>query len=301
MDRLELMHIVVTAVDAGSFSAAARKLGLPLTTVSRKIAALERHLHTQLFTRATRRIGLTDAGMDYVLGCRRVLQEVREMERAVGGEYAAPKGDLWITAPLVFGRLHVLPIVTGFLRAYPEVDVRLSLSDRVVNLLEEPVDLALRIGHLPDSSLVATRLGTIRVVTCASPEYLKRHGTPKNPGAVSAHECVTFEGLMSSREWHFEGAGSRAPRTVTVRSRVVVSTAEAAIDAAIAGVGLTRVLSYQIAGAVAAGSLKIILEDYESAPRPVSFTYRSGPLLPLKLRAFLDYSTPRLREALGGA
>ena len=299
MDRLELMHLVVTAVDSGSFSAAARKLGVPLTTVSRKIAALERHLHSQLFTRATRRIGLTDAGTDYVLGCRRILQEVREMERAVGGEYTAPKGDLWITAPLVFGRLHVLPIVSQFLQVYPEVDVKLSLSDRVVNLLEEPVDLALRIGNLPDSSLVATRLGTIRQVTCASPDYLKRRGAPKDPGALAGHDCVTFEGLMSPQEWHFEG--SRSQRSVAVRSRLVVSTAEAAIDAAIAGVGLTRVLSYQVARPVAAGTLKILLEDYESPPSPVSFTYRSGTLLPLKLRAFLDYATPRLREALGGA
>jgi DNA-binding transcriptional LysR family regulator len=298
MDRLELMHLVVTAVEAGSFSAAARKLGLPLTTVSRKIAALERHLNSQLFTRATRRIGLTDAGTDYVLGCRRILQEVREMERAVSGEYTAPKGDLWITAPLVFGRLHILPIVSQFLQVYPEVDVKLSLSDRVVNLLEEPVDLALRIGNLPDSSLVATRLGTIRQVTCASPDYLKRRGTPKDPEALAGHDCVTFEGLMSPQEWYFEGGRSQRP--VAIRSRLVVSTAEAAIDAAIAGVGLTRVLSYQVARPVAAGTLKIVLKDYESSPRPVSFTYRSGTLLPLKLRAFLDYATPRLREALGG-
>jgi DNA-binding transcriptional LysR family regulator len=297
MDRLELMQIVVTAVDAGSFSAAARKLGLPLTTVSRKVAALERHLHTQLFTRAARRIGLTDAGTDYVLGCRRILQEVSEMERAVRGEYTAPKGDLWITAPLVFGRLHILPVVTQFLQAYPEVDVRLSLSDRVVNLLEEPVDLALRIGNLPDSSLVATRLGTIRHVTCASPDYLKRRGVPKEPEALAAHDCVTFEGLMSGQEWHFEVG--RSLQSVGVRSRLRVSTAEAAIDAAIAGTGLTRVLSYQVAPAVAAGILKIILKGYESAPRPVSFTYRGGTLLPLKLRAFLDYATPRLRKALG--
>jgi len=299
MDRLELMEIVVTAVDAGSFSAAARKLGLPLTTVSRKIAVLERHLHTQLFARATRRIGLTDAGTDYVLSCRRILQEVREIERAAGGEYIAPKGDLWITAPLVFGRLHVLPVVTQFLRAYPEVDVRLSLSDRVVNLLEEPIDLALRVGELPDSSLVATRLGTIHLVTCASPDYLKQRGVPKVPDALVSHDCITFEGLTSPREWHFAGAQTR--RSVNVRSRLIVSTAEAAIDAAIAGVGITRVLSYQASQAIAAGALKIVLRDYQLAPRPVSFTYRSGGLLPLKLRAFLDYATPRIRSALGPA
>jgi DNA-binding transcriptional LysR family regulator len=299
MDRLELMQIVVTAVDAGSFSAAARKLGLPLATVSRKVAALERHLHAQLFTRTTRRIGLTDAGTDYVLGCRRILQEVSEMERTAGGEYTAPKGDLWITAPLVFGRLHALPVVTQFLQAYPEVDVKVSLGDRVVNLLEEPVDLAVRIGNLPNSSLVATRLGTVREVTCASPDYLQRRGVPKDPQALATHDCVTFEGLMAHHEWHFEGG--RSQQSVGVHSRLVVSTAEAAIDAAICGVGLTRLLSYQVAGAVAAGTLKIVLKGYESAPRPVSFIYRGGMLLPLKLRAFLDFATPRLREALGAS
>jgi DNA-binding transcriptional LysR family regulator len=297
MDRLELMEIVVAVVEAGSFSAAARKLDLPLTTVSRKVAALEEHLHTRLFTRAARRISLTDAGADYVLNCRRILQEVREMERAAGGEYATPKGDLWITAPLVFGRLHVLPVVNQFLGAYPQVDVRLSLSDGIVNMLEERVDLALRIGSLPDSSLVATRLGSIRQVICASPEYLKRRGVPKDPKDLALHDCVTFEGLTSAHTWNLEAA--RAKHSVEVHSRLVVSTAEAAIDAAIAGVGITRVLSYQVARAVAAGELKFVLQGYESDPRPVSFTYRGGSLLPLKLRAFLDYASPRLREVLG--
>jgi DNA-binding transcriptional LysR family regulator len=219
------------------------------------------------------------------------------MERAAGGEYATPKGDLWITAPLVFGRLHVLPVVNQFLGAYPQVDVRLSLSDGIVNMLEERVDLALRIGSLPDSSLVATRLGSIRQVICASPEYLKRRGVPKDPKDLALHDCVTFEGLTSAHTWNLEAA--RAKHSVEVHSRLVVSTAEAAIDAAIAGVGITRVLSYQVARAVAAGELKFVLQGYESDPRPVSFTYRGGSLLPLKLRAFLDYASPRLREVLG--
>ena len=181
MDRFKLMQIAVTVVDTGSLSAAARKLNQPLPTVSRKVAALEEHLKTRLFTRASRRVGLTDAGTEYVRQCRRLLVEIGEVERAAAGEYSEPKGELLISAPLVFGRLHVLPVITQFLDAYPEVDVRLSLADQVINLLEERIDLAVRIAELPDSSLVATRLGSIHRVTCASPSYLKRHGTPKDP------------------------------------------------------------------------------------------------------------------------
>jgi DNA-binding transcriptional LysR family regulator len=228
--------------------------------------------------------------------CRRVLQEIKEAEQAASGEYSAPKGDLLITAPLVFGRLHLLPVIIGFMKAYQDVDVRFLLSDRVVNLVEERVDLALRIGELPDSSLVATRLGSIRQVTCASPHYLKLRGVPKDAQALMPHDCVTFEGLMSPELWSF-GSG-RAEKSVRVRSRLVVSTAEAAIDAAVGGAGITRVLSYQVARAVAAGELTIILKALESAPQPVSFVYQGGPLIPLKLRAFLDYATPRLREGL---
>jgi DNA-binding transcriptional LysR family regulator len=296
MDRLDSMAMVVAAVDAGSLSTAGRKLGVPLATVSRKVSELERHLQTRLFTRATRSIALTEAGAAYVAVCRSVLQEIKEAEQAAAGEYSAPKGDLLITAPLVFGRLHLLPVVIGFMKAYRDVDVRLLLGDRVINLLEERVDLALRIGELPDSTLVASRLGSIRRVTCASPQYLKLRGVPKDAQALRSHDCVTFEGLMSPQVWSF-GSG-RAEKSVRVRSRLVVSTAEAVIDAAIGGAGITRVLSYQVAKAVAAGELTIILKSLESAPEPVSFVHRGGPLVPLKLRAFLDYATPRLREGL---
>jgi DNA-binding transcriptional LysR family regulator len=296
MDRFELMQIAVTVVDTGSLSAAARQLDQPLPTVSRKVAALEGHLKTRIFTRASRRIGLTDAGSEYVRQCRRLLVEIGEVERAAAGEYSEPKGELVISAPLVFGRLHVLPVINQYLGAYPEVDVRLSLSDQIANLLEERIDLAVRIGKLPDSSLIATRLGTIHWVTCASPAYLKRHGMPKDPEALHEHHCVTFDGASAPDSWHF-GEG-RSERNVRVHSRLVVSTAEAAIDAAVSGVGITRVLSYQAANAVAAGSLRLILKAHDSLPRPVSFAYRAGRLLPQKLRAFLDFATPRLRGAL---
>ena len=203
MDRLESMSILVTAVEAGSLSAAARRLGMPLATVSRKVSELEAHLKTRLLNRSSRRLTLTDAGRSYVAACKRILEDVGEAERAASGEYSAPKGDLIITAPIVFGRLHVLPVVTEFLKAYPDIDIRIVLADRVVNLLEEHVDLAVRIGELPDSSLVATRVGAIRRVVCGSPAYFAARGTPKHPSELGTHDCVTFEGLMSPDAWTF--------------------------------------------------------------------------------------------------
>ncbi|HTV78022.1 MAG TPA: LysR substrate-binding domain-containing protein, partial [Steroidobacteraceae bacterium] len=235
----------------------------------------------------------------YIQQCRRLLDEIREMEHLAAGEYSAPKGQLIVSAPLVFGRLHLLPVITQFLGAYPDIEVKLSLSDRVVNLLEDRIDVALRIGELPHSSLIATRLGSINVVTCASPSYLKRRGTPKEPKALADHDCVTFEGLAAPDLWRF-GTG-RAEESVRVRSRLVVSTAEAAIDAAIAGAGITRILSYQIQRAVSEGRLTRLLKTYDSAPRPVSFAYRMDGTLPKKIRAFLDFASPRLREALLGS
>src|SRR5512144_1546021 len=198
------MSILVTAVDAGSLSAAARHLGTPLATVSRKVSELEAHLKTRLLTRSSRRLTLTDAGRNYVAACKRILEEVGEAERAASGEYSAPKGDLIITAPIVFGRLHVLPAVAEFLETYPEIDIRLVLADRAVNLLEEHVDLAVRIGELPDSSLVATRVGAIRRVVCGSPGYFAARGTPQTPDELGMHHnCVTFEALMSPDSWSF--------------------------------------------------------------------------------------------------
>ncbi|RVC28693.1 LysR substrate-binding domain-containing protein, partial [Mesorhizobium sp. M7A.F.Ca.CA.004.04.2.1] len=181
MDRLEAMSLFVAAVEAGSLSAASRRFGIPLATVSRKISDLERHLNTRLLNRSTRRLTPTDAGQAYLAACRRILDEVGEAERTAAGEYSAPTGELAITAPVVFGRLHVLPVVTGFLAAYPDVDIRLTLADRITQLVEDHFDLAIRIGQLPDSSLVAIGVGAIRRVVCASPAYLAEHGTPTTP------------------------------------------------------------------------------------------------------------------------
>ena len=296
MDRLEAMTLLVTSVEVGSLSGASRRLGVPLPTVSRKISELEAHLKTRLLTRTTRRLALTDAGHSYVAACKRILEEIGEAERAATGEYSAPKGELVITAPIVFGRLHVLPVVTQFLQAYPEIDVRLVLSDHVANLVEDRVDLAVRIGALPDSSLVASRIGAIRRIVCGNPGYFAQRGAPQNPRELSMHDCVTYEGLMAGDRWVFPSG--RSEITVPVHSRLIVTTAEAAIDAAVAGLGLTRVLSYQAAVALRAGSLVLALEEFEPEPWPVNLVYHGGRLLPLKLRAFLDFAAPRLKMAL---
>jgi DNA-binding transcriptional LysR family regulator len=293
------MSMLVTAAEAGSLSAAARRLGAPLATVSRKVSELEAHLKTPLLTRSSRRLTLTDAGRSYVAACKRILEEVGEAERAAAGEYSAPKGELVITAPIVFGRLHVLPVAVAFLAAYSDIDIRIVLADRFVNLLEDHLDLAVRIGVLPDSSLVATRVGAIHHVVCGSPAYFAARGTPKNPADLAAHDCVTFEGMIAPTAWIFPGGKSET--SVAIHSRLVVNTAEAAIDAAIAGVGITRVLSYQVASALAAGTLALVLEDFEPAPLPVSLVYAGQRLLPLKLRAFLDFAAPRLKARLPDA
>jgi DNA-binding transcriptional LysR family regulator len=293
MDRFESMSTLLAVVEAGSLSAAARRLNTPLTTVSRKVAELEAHLKTRLLNRSSRRIALTDAGRSYVAACKRILEDLGEAERAASGEYSAPRGDLMLTAPVVFGRLHVLPIVIDFLRAYPDIDIRMSLADRIVNILEEPVDLAVRIGHLPDSSLVARRVGAIRRVICASPAYLAQRGAPREPADLAAHDCITFEGMTAPESWTFPTGAS-----VAIRSRLVVNTAEAAIDAAKAAVGITRVLSYQVASALAEGALVLALEAFDPAPLPVNLVHVGQRLLPLKLRAFLDFATPRLKAVL---
>lgn len=296
MDRLDAMSLFVSTVEAGSLSAAARRAGMPLATVSRKLSDLEKHLKTRLLNRSTRRLTLTDAGQSYLVACRRILDEVGEAERAAAGEYLSPTGELVISAPVVFGRLHVLPIVTDFLAAYPQVDIRLTLSDRITQLVEEHIDLALRIGELPDSALVAMRVGSIRRIVCASPTYLAEHGTPAKPQDLAGQDCITFEGLAAPATWSF-GAG-KTEIQVAVRSRLQVNKAEAAIDAAIAGLGLTKVLSYQADAAVRAGTLQVVLEPFEPPPWPVSLVHAGQGRLPVKLSAFLDFAAPRLKDRL---
>lgn len=298
MDRLDAMQVFVAAVKAGSLSGAARQLDMPLPTVSRKLADLEQLLGTQLLHRTTRALTLTDAGQGYWVACKKILDDVSEAERAVSGEYQSPTGELTITAPIFFGRLHVLPIVTQFLNTYPEVQIGLVLNDRNLHLIEDQIDLAVRIGELPSSNLVATRVGYTRHVVCASREYLARHGTPATPEEMLTHQCVTFGAPSASSHWEFSADVSTF--TVPVRARLMVSTAEAAVDAAIAGGGITRVLSYQVADAIRAGKLTRILQGFELPVIPISLVYQSQLLLPLKLRAFLEFAAPRLRAALEG-
>ncbi|NZA26518.1 LysR family transcriptional regulator [Luteimonas sp. SJ-92] len=299
MDRLEAMGVFMSVVEHGSLSAAGRKLGMPLATVSRKLSDLETHLKARLLNRSTRGLTLTDSGRDYLSACKRILEDVTEAERAAAGEFSEPRGELVITAPLVMGRMHVLPVVVEFLAAYPEIKVRLIQGDRIAQLHEEQIDLAVRVGELPDSRLTATRIGTIRRVVCAHPEYFSAYGLPSVPRDLADHRCVTFDAINSTEVWRFPVDGAEV--AVPVRSALVVNTAEAAIDAAIAGVGVTRVLSYQIEEWKRRGRLQTVLREFEPPAMPASLVYTGQRRLPLKLRAFLDYATPRLRERLATA
>jgi DNA-binding transcriptional LysR family regulator len=297
MDRLEAMSVFAAIVEGGSLSAAGRRLHIPLATVSRKLADLEAHLKTRLLTRSTRKLVLTDAGRDYLAACRQILEQVDEAERAASGAYAQVKGQLVIAAPIVFGRLHGVPVVAAFLDKHPDVDIHLRLGDRNVNLIEEHVDVALRIGALPDSNLVATQVGAIRRVVCASPAYLRRFGAPQTLDDLASHRCISFEGLDAANAWAFAGAGQE-PRKVAVHTRLSVTTADAAIDAAVLGLGLTRVLSYQVADALRDGRLVRVLAHEEPAAVPASLIYPGQGRLPMKTRAFIDFAVGRLRAVL---
>lgn len=297
MDRLEAMRILLAAVDSGSLSAASRQLHIPLATVSRRVSELEEHLRVPLVLRGTRKLTLTEAGHDYVAACRRILEELVEVERTATGEYREPQGELVISAPLVVGRHHVVPVLVEFLQSYPKISARIQLSDRVSNLLEEHVDVAIRLGELPDSDIIATRVALLRRVLCASPTYLASHGVPKEPSDLASHECITYEGYSAADRWefHFE----RTSQFVQVGSRLTVNLAEAAVTAAITGAGIARVLSDQVADPLEAGTLVRVLQAFEPAPMPVSLVYSKQRHVPLKLRAFLDFATPRLRQRLG--
>jgi DNA-binding transcriptional LysR family regulator len=296
MDRLGAMRLFATIADAGSLSGAGRRLGMPLTTVSRKLAALEEALGARLVTRTTRALSLTEPGRDYLEACRRILDELEAAEARLAGGQSEPQGELAITAPVVFGRLHVLPVLDLFLRESPRVSARLLLLDRPVDLIEEGLDIAIRIGVLASSSLIATRVGFVRNVVCASPGYLKVHGAPRAPEQLVDHDCITFAGLPIGDRW-IATQGKRQKR-LPVRPRLVVNTAEAAVDAAIAGLGITRVLSYQAARAIADGSLRVILETWDTAEIPVSILHREGRLAQPKVQAFVAFAANALRKRM---
>lgn len=294
MDRLDAMRLFVAIGDAGSLSAAARTLKMPLPTVSRKLALLEDHLGVRLILRTTRKFALTDAGRTYLESCRRLLSEIEDAERMAAGEYESPRGRLYVTAPIVFGRLHVLPVALAFLKAYPEVDLRLSLVDRVSDMIEEGIDVAVRIAQLADSSLIAARVGAVKLVTCAAPSYLKANGTPRAPAELIQHQCIASANLSAPDRWSYRVDSEE--QTFAIRSRLAVTTAEAALDAAISGIGITRVLSYQAAAAIKSGKLKLILRPFELPEIPVSLVHPEARLTPTKVRAFLDFVAPRLRK-----
>jgi DNA-binding transcriptional LysR family regulator len=295
VDRLAAIKVFVAIAEAGSLSAAGRRLGMPLATVSRHLAALEDQVGVRLITRTTRHLALTEPGRAYLDSCRRIIAELEAAELRLAGEQGEPKGELALTASVVFGRLHVLPILTEFLKTFPGVTARLLLVDRVVDLIEEGLDLSLRIGPLPDSSLIATRLGAICHVTCASPAYLKAHGTPRSPRELVDHDCIGFMALGPSDRWSYGGAKRER---VNVRLRLIVNTAEAAIDAAKAGLGIARVLSYQVARSLADRSLHLILEAFEQEEMPVSLLHREDRLPQAKVQSFIAFAVPRLRAAL---
>ena len=300
MDRLECMEAFVASIDQGSLSRAAHVLGRSITAISRAITALEDRLGTTLLIRTTRTLKLTDDGDRYLVVCRRVLADLALAEQRTSGAAEAPRGLLTVTAPVMFGALHVRPVVDAFLAAYPDVRVRLLLLDRVVNVLDEGVDAAVRIAHLPDSALVATSVGVVRRRVCASPAYLARPGKPTVPQDLAAHRCINFTALTPSDRWTF-GPGPEGGRAkqVKVDAVLTVNTAEAAIASAIAGQGVTCALSYQVAEALRSGALTTLLMPYAPAPLPVHLVSVARTTASAKVRAFVDLATPALRAALG--
>jgi DNA-binding transcriptional LysR family regulator len=296
MDRFEAMHTLLAAIDGGSLSAASRALGTPLPTISRRVSELEAHLGAQLLVRTSRKLILTEAGEAFAATARRLLEELGEAERAASGEYRAPRGELLVTAPIMFGKLHVAPIVHEFLAAYPDVTVRLLLSDTVIDLAEAQVDVAVRIGHLPDSDLIARQVGHVRWVLCASATYLAQRSEPEAPQALADHDCIAFEGLQTYRSWPV--SSGPAEHSITIRPRFSVNTADAVVAAAASGLGIARIMSYQAADAISAGRVKTILRDFSVPPIPVHVVHPRRRTQPLKRRVFLDFVVPRLTLAL---
>ncbi|MES2058465.1 MAG: LysR family transcriptional regulator [Pseudomonadota bacterium] len=299
MDRFEAMSMLLIVVEQGSLSAAGRALRVPVATLSRKISDLEALLGTRLLIRTTRKLTLTDAGIAYVTAARRILEQVEEAEREAAGEFTTPKGELVITAPILFGRLHVLPVVVDFLALFAEINVRLILSDRNVDLIDDHIDMAVRIGRLPDSSMIATRVGSMRTVICASPALLAGHGMPHVPQDLTRLPCIRLGAPLPVPDWRFRSAGSDTLIEIPIVPRLSVSTAEAAADAAIRHVGVARLLHYQVADSIAAGALQIILEAFEPEPAPINLVHTARGQMPLKMRRFLDFAAPRLRQAFG--
>ena len=299
MDQLNAMRTFVKIADTGSLTAAARALGVSVAAVTRGLAALEKRLAVRLVNRTTRKTGLTEPGVHYYEHCRRVLAEIDTAEAALSAQRTLPTGTLNLSAPVLFGRLHVAPLLPDFLSRHDGVAVNLVLVDRLVNLVDEGFDLAIRIGQLADSSLLATRLGFTRRVLCASPDYLRRHGRPRLPADLRRHHGIRFTVLNPGHEWAFR-AGGRT-ETVRVPCRLSCNNADAVIAAAVRGQGITTVLSYQIERQLAAGELEIVLREFEPPPIPIHAVHPHGRLLSAKTRAFIEFLVERLKTPAGKA
>jgi DNA-binding transcriptional LysR family regulator len=298
MDRLDAMRAFVVALDEGSLAAAGRRLGRSPAAMTRAIAALETQLGTPLFERKTRIVRLTDSGARYAAVARRILAELEEINLLAAGEPAAPRGLLTVTAPVVAGADILRPCLDDYLDAYPEVRAMLLLVDRQTNLLEEGIDVALRIAYLPDSALVAMRVGSVRRVVCAAPAYLARHPAIREPGDLAAHRIISLAETRQTENWSFPAGTSRAGgRIVRLTPRLVVNTIAAAKGSAMAGKGVTRLFSYQVAEEVRDGRLAIVLDAFEPAALPVHLVALRERLAAPKTRAFVDFVLPRLKAA----
>lgn len=297
MDRLEAMSLLIDTLESGSFSAAARRRRVPVATLTRKIGQLEAHLGAALLIRSTRRLSLTSAGERYIAGARQILTQLEEIEREAAGEFIEPTGRLAVSAPRMFGRLHVLPVVGEFLNHHQGISVDLQLSDENVDLAAGAADIAVRIGALPDSGLISTRLGSMRSVLVASPAFLQRHAEPQQPEDLARLPSINLNIPLPFKAMRHGGDGFEWPEGKT---RLFVSTAEAAVDAAEAGLGIVRLMHYQAAEALRSGRLRLLLTSFEGKPAPVHVLHAPRPQLPQKIRYFLDFASVRLRASLIG-
>jgi DNA-binding transcriptional LysR family regulator len=294
MDRFHEMQVFIAVAEEEGFAAAARRLNTSPPSVTRAIAAMEARIGTQLLARTTRSLHLTEAGQRYLDDCRRILAELEEAEDAAAGSYSIPCGHLTVTAPVLFGELYVAPVLGEYLERFPLVNIQALLVDRVVNMSDEGVDVAVRIGHLHDSGQQAIKVGEVRRVVCASPAYLDQHGRPQHPAQLRDARLVTSSASQQTGEWTFTEGGQ--PLTVAIEPRLVVTANNAAINLARLGWGVTRVLSYQVAAAVAAGELEIVLEDFEPAPLPIQVVFHPSVRVPAKVHTFVDFLSQRLGQ-----
>jgi len=292
MDRWQAMRVFVKVAETKGFAEAARHLHMSPPAVTRAVAALEETIGARLLVRTTRSVTLTDAGARFFEDCSRILADLAEAEASAAGSFATPSGTLTITAPVIFGHRYMLPIILDYLAAYPQVSIRTLFVDRMVNIVEEGVDLALRIGNLPNSGFSALRVGSVRRVICGSPAYFEKHGAPATPADLSDHAVVATTSAWASTEWRF---GQDDKTIVHVYPRLYCNTNEAALQAATDGFGLTRVLSYQVAPALASGELQTVLSAHEEAALPIHLVHPEGRHAPAKVRTFIDFAAERLR------